>query len=97
MSRCTGRGDEQADAAGLRVVQGLGSNYDAVEDRLDSVFQIEPDVKFPNCEPVGHTCAWADSFQIHRARVNFVCGLDIPPDAPVLEIGVGEVRDNVGD
>jgi GT2 family glycosyltransferase/SAM-dependent methyltransferase len=75
---------------GWILVRDTGSTYDdGVEEYVHSVLRGSSDLRSTNSDLVAHGRHWVEAYHVDPARANIVRGLDIAPDARVLEIGAG--------
>lgn len=73
----------------VRIRQTDGEYHDGIEEELTEVFLDEEDLRSTNTELALRASGRAQAFQVDADRANIVRGLDIAPDAHVLEIGAG--------
>lgn len=81
---------------GLRTAEGWirlggveGSYHDGIEDELEALFRDEDELRSSSTALGTRATGRAQAFQLDADRANIVRGLEIAPDAVVLEIGAG--------
>ncbi|WP_324274288.1 class I SAM-dependent methyltransferase [Blastococcus brunescens] len=75
---------------GCRVLSSPDLGYaDGAEQRLYDIVQAASDLSSSSLELAEAATDWGTTYSLVPTRANVVRGLDLPPDAKVLEIGCG--------
>ena len=75
---------------GVRILRDVGSTYrDGGEEAALRIVTAATDRSASSDEMIRAAVGWPQRYHFYPARSNIVRGLDLPPDARVLEIGAG--------